>query len=250
MKKSLFVLPIIILCISCSKPFYQLYKTSSENTQATQDMLINQDDNVSVKFDFWTNNGDGSIFIYNRSDQEVFVDLGRSHLVKNDLAYTYYPAVEVQSSTQLVSTGLYMKISLMSPTNVTSLAQLEVRVICLPPKSGKIIPGPRLATSLFTDYELFPGKKEEITVEYSRENSPLTFRNIITYSFDERFEEFEVLDAEFWVSEIGNYRSADFIKTYQVMTPEGEAKSYAEDYRYKHPDSFYIRYKDGDVSLR
>lgn len=213
-------------------------------------MLINQDDNISVEFDFWKNNGDGSILIFNKSDKEVFVDLGRSHLVKNDIAYTYYPAVEVESSTQLAATGMYLKINLMAPTNVSSLAQLEVRIICIPPKSGKIIPGPRLATKLFDDYDLFPGKEEEITVEYTRDNSPLKFRNIVTYSFEEGFEEFDVLDAEFWVSEIGNYRSEEFVNTYHVIKPEGKAKTYAENYRIKAPDSFYIRYQDGDISVR
>lgn len=75
-----------MFCVSCSTVYYQLYKTESNNVKNG----VYEQDSAFVYYNFWGNKGNGDFIFFNNSSRNVYIDLGKSHLIVNGSAQTYF----------------------------------------------------------------------------------------------------------------------------------------------------------------
>ena len=131
-------------------------------------------------------------------------------------------------------------------------AEIEKDIVCVPPQSAKPFTGFSLKNSLFRDCDLlrFPSKKEITSKTFDAESSPLIFKNLIAYGFEETQEDsYKKIETDFWVSEITNYPKEKFIES---KYPEfcGEKSDYQLNYYiYDQPNRFFIKYKKGTTTV-
>jgi len=231
--------------------FYQIYTISSESVHLIGDSYRIDSGNISIEYNFWAEKGNGSFILYNNSDKEIFVDLGRSHLLVNGIAYTYYPNLTTESFSKLTTDGIELKINLWSPTHEASIANLETRIICIPPASGKLIPSYKLNSGIIQDcdYAILPKNGQSEIMKFNKDNSPLLYRNILTYSFSEDFNEAFIINNDFWMSELVNVQDTEFKISEEVFECERKPKIHITVYPFKNPFNFYMGYGWNDVEL-
>ena len=125
--KKLFIYPVILILLSgCSSSiFYQLYKTDSDDLKLQETALLSENPDLKIVYNFWTENGRSDFLISNKTDSSVYIDLGRSHLIVNDIAYTYFQNrtfSEASSSSYTVSSEYANYSSLYSGNSSTSVS--------------------------------------------------------------------------------------------------------------------------------
>jgi hypothetical protein len=109
MKKLAIYLVILMVLSGCSSSiFYQLYKTESSDLKLKERALVSEHQDIDIVYNFWTDNGSSDFLIANKTDSSVYIDLGRSHLIANGMAYTYFrnrTFSEVTSSSFVVTSS-------------------------------------------------------------------------------------------------------------------------------------------------
>jgi hypothetical protein len=260
MKIIISLLGLAFISLSCSSlkivskypaPYFQLYDLNSQSILINDSICISEHGDLEIRYDFWAENGLGDFLLFNKTEKEIFVDLGRSHLVKNNIAESYYPNLLARSSSRLTEEGIDLQISLWTPTKQVSAANLESRIVCIPPFSGKKFHGfelsPRIISSC--DYEIYPAKEESFTMTFSKSDTPLKFRNIVSYSFDESFESTLHIEDDFWVKEITNYPRKRFFKDVKMFECGTNEKIYRRVYNFKSAGRFYKAYSWEDIEI-
>lgn len=275
MKRLIYFLCLITSLTGCvsTEYFYQMYKTESDNLiNSGKGTIIFQSNFIDIYSDFWSDGGNGSFMIYNKTDSNLYLDLGKSHLIINGLAQTYFQnRIFSKSSSSSISIGSsyttgyankytsyasyggsYAKYSgitatsAAAATNATgfSVSYGEIRIICIPPKSGKAIDGFALISTPYRDCDLyrFPSKKSQPSKKFTNENSPLKFTNSITFGFDEEVSNPIIVELSFWVSEIDNFIRDNFIGIRQIEYCGQKSLSKEDYYNYENPQYFFIRY--------
>jgi len=96
-----------LLLFSCAPTFhYQIYKVNSisELSKSNNDALIYEDENSRVFYNFWSEGGDAGFMFFNKSDQNIRINLRESFFIHNKIAYDYFLNREFTSSGSLSST--------------------------------------------------------------------------------------------------------------------------------------------------
>jgi len=141
-----------------------------------------------------------------------------------------YGTSKTSSSSNTLSSGVNFK---------------EKEIICIPPKSAKVISEYNVTGSLFRDCNLFlyPSKKQIRTSNFSEVNSPLVFSNRISYIIEDT-DDIIKLEHKFYVSEISNYSDTDITELKPKERCKDEATSYEKEKHFKDvsPYKFYIKY--------
>jgi hypothetical protein len=124
----------------------------------------------------------------------------------------------------------------------------EKDIICIPPKSAKIISEYNINESLYRDCNLFlyPSKRQIRTSVFSEKESPFVFSNRILYFMEEENTPIKI-EHKFYVSEISNFLDKDITEEKMDKVCEDEPKfhpSYVFSLYFKNPspDKFYIKY--------
>lgn len=112
MKKTLLLLLCIdtILFASCS-PMFSNYQIASMKavgcTTEDASSIVFEDENCKVMYNLWCNSGDAGFLIYNKSDQNLYLDMTESFFVKNGRCFSYYKN-RSYTETKAVATGSRM----------------------------------------------------------------------------------------------------------------------------------------------
>lgn len=261
--KKLIILSSVLLTSCVSSTFYQVYQTNSygnETIEATG--YVYEDANCKLYYDFWGISGDIGFFLYNISDENIYVNLAECFYVCNGAAYDYYLNREYGKNTSVTTSSPSSKteydniIALSNLTNSiitaiaasqgvpintsnnyistnysqnTSVSQKSItyhekNIICIPPKSYKRISEYSINDVIYRycDLLLYPNKKQIDTLTFTLLNSPIVFGNRIAYTKGNS-DSLIRFENNFFVSAICNYPESE-IKKYEIDTFCGESQ--------------------------
>ena len=270
--KTKFYLIIIVLSVltfsSCRTTFYQVYRAvPSDKSMANKDALVYEDDNCEVTYNLWSHGGNMGFGFFNKSKENIYVNLDECYFVQNGVAGDYYLDREFTQTSNVGSkssrkkgasvalTGLNLlgllqtnqgaaevSESLMTSSG-SSVSVKEKKIITIPPGTLKYISEYNINESLYRDCDLlkYPRRKQVKTLHFMKEESPFVFSNRITYRVGESTEPVQ-FENQFYVSEITNYPEKEIVKEdYDEFCGEKSAEKY-NFFKIKSPDRFYIMY--------
>jgi hypothetical protein len=269
-KKILFPAIIAMIMTSCaSKSYYQVYKAMPVNNLVIIDnLLVYEDKNCKVSYNLWGEGGNIGFQFFNKSDRNIYLNLGESFFILNGVSYNYYRSRVFTSSTSsgaTTSRGATVTKSIsglnsldLTQTNRISASNTvgkitpsdfpvlynEEKIVCIPSKTSKFISEYKVNESLFRDCDLFkyPTKKQIKSSTFSKEQSPIVFGNRVAYSIGQtdsliRFEN------EFYVAEISNYPERQMFETKYDENCGQKIMTKTRYFKNVSSDKFYIKYK-------
>ncbi len=265
MKKLItFITLATILLASCNtKPYYQVYEVQSNNVALEDSMFKDVNDEYEITYNLWTEGGDLSFSLYNKTDKNLYVVLPKSSYILNGMAHDYYTDASFTQSVAVASQASYIRgynltKGSWNPTKLTRLFSLssgfmsqkavttkEQAIICIPPKSAKVIKGFNILDVVYKDCdnakENYP-KTSSTLITYNQDNSPLTFRNRIAYSFNENGSEEKYIDHNFWIASFQNFAEKEAFTEIKYMKCEATYQEKAKVFTMGTPYKFYNKY--------
>ena len=274
--KTLNYLIIIALSVltlsSCKTTYYQVYRAvPSDRSMANKDALVYEDENCEVTYNLWSHGGNMGFGFFNKTKENIYLNLDECFFVRNDVANDYYLEREFTQSSNVGSkssrkkggslalTGLNflgliqsnqaaaeVSESLMTSSG-SSVSVKEKKIVTIPPGTLKFIYEYNINQNLYRDCDLlrYPKRSQVRTLQFMKNDSPYVFSNRIAYRVGESAEPVQ-FENEFYVSEITNYPEKEIVdKEYDEFCGEKsmERKSF---FKIMAPDRFYIMYlKDG-----
>lgn len=259
---------------SCKGYFYQVYEVNSNDSKLQDNSLVYENEDCMVLYNLWSYNGELKFAIMNKTEKDIFINMGQSFYVVNGLAVDYYQGrtFTSQSSTQaayLISstsgtgkgTGIWNNdiytenlqtiINTMNDkfvkTASSSVSIEEKEIVCIPAKCYKIFNyysvNPTLLTTCFKDRD-YPKKSYNVG-DYTLESSPMVFKNRIAYGFTKNDVADKHIDNNFWISSITNYSNKEAVES---QKSESECYGIKSSSKYKvfkigGPNKFYKLYK-------
>ncbi len=254
MKKLILIIPILTIfgCYS----YVQLFETESVNTKTEEGFYVYKTDTVKLTYSFWAEKGILSFSIFNKLNVPIYIDWKKSSYIDNANKLNYWIDEEKIESVSYYGGYLYSSTLLKSgyatssgkATSFTTKISPE-RITFIPPKS--IYRKSQFCLLPIDYFELSVNAKsyevnrndspKKITMvyeqSYSKELTPLVFRNFLTFSLSEDFKEEFYIDNEFYISNIKEMDLRHFVGKYL-----GQDKNYKDVYEYpsKSPTSFYL----------
>lgn len=242
MKKLIFTLGCTsMLCSlpSCKSQYFQIYEVAGLDVIKESNNLVFEDDNCRILYNFWSLGGDAGFIFENKTDQDIILDLNQSFYINNGYSNDYFlersfttsksNSESVNSSTKLSIMGVISPLFNLgineTPTELSntyaeglsisrgsSETILEKAELTIPAKSKRVISEYAINKRVlrFCDYKLYPGAKDIKEKKFTSSDSPINFKNIISYRLNDKI--FQISN-EFFVSGITNIPERKEIKT-------------------------------------
>ena len=230
----------------------------SETVQHGKNNLIYDNEDCSVIYNLWGVNGNPGFIVYNHTDENIYIDLNQTHFIRNGVAYDYFLNREHQSGQSRtrgvaasksmqgtfyntifgsqVGDGLTYKKAISvttseAVTNSKSITYKEKDIICIPPKSSKSISEYKITDSPYFNSDLVrqPKNANKKALQFSAENTPLTFSNVIAYQKDGD-SAYNYIENKFYVESVEVLKAETMFVQKTALNP-----LYA-------PERFYLKY--------
>ncbi len=255
MKKSIFIfscLGFLLIFSSCKTTFYQVYKTDTTIPTNKQDgKLVFEDVACKVIYNLWDEGGNVGFQLFNKTEENIYVDLAESFFILNGIAFDYYKdrmysEGDISSLKQMYSGNNKRKDEafIMSNGKTISISRKESRIICIPAKTSKVIFEYKVVDDIYRDCDmlLYPSKSKIKSLSFTRGNSPFVFSNQISYRVGE-CKNMVRMDHEFYVTQITNYPITE-VTYYGYPGFCGEKSKRMQRYLQEgEPNEFYLKYK-------
>lgn len=233
--KNLSLLLIAIACLtSCKTNFYQVYTVETDEAKQEDNSIIFENDECKVYYNLWSNNGKVRFVFSNKTDKDIFINMGQTFFIKNNYAMDYYQGrifaehefVQTATTSGSVnatlhsagfwSSNLYMEdASIIKSANATknikansySTTVKEKEIVCVPARCLKVFSyysaSPSLIVTCYKKKD-YPTTEADIAT-YSKDTTPLKFTNRIAYGFTKDDVAEKHIDNTFWISSVKNY---------------------------------------------
>lgn len=255
-----------LLLFGCSMPYVQVFKTNSSVETNKDGFNVYENDSLKVTYSFWKEKGLMTFSIYNKSDKPLYIDWKKSSYIDNSVKLNYW-IDEEKSKKRSVYRGYYYSGPLLKPGFAisktigasTSSTVKEERITFIPPKSNYyrsqfyIMPNNSFKLNTNAEFDEVPRndkpkKKTKVyKATFTKQNSPLVFRNFLTFSFSEDFDSEFYVDNEFYIKQVLQMDERHFEQYKYDETRKG--KWYIRDENgnpilfsdFKNPSSFYLK---------
>lgn len=275
MKKSLLITVLGLILFGC-KSYVQVFKTNSSIETDADGFYFYENDSLKMTYSFWKAQGLLTFSIYNKLNKPLYVDWKKSSYIDNSVKLNYW--VDEEENKGLSAYGSYYydgpllkpgyAISTTGGTSISSTVKVE-RITFIPPSSNYyrsqfyILPIDFVKLDARTEFDEVPRKDkpnkstEVYKATFTKEESPLVFRNFLTFSFSEDFETEFYVDSEFYIQQILEMDKRHFEQHRYDETKKG--KWFIKDENgnpilfsdFKSPSSFYLKIpKEGSVDYR
>ena len=249
--KNLHYFLISFFLTSCAvTDYYQVFKVNSESGTNGKDKIVFEDKNCIVEYNLWEDGGDIGFKIFNKTDNDLTVDLTKTFFVLNGVAYEYFQN-RIFSKTSSSGTQRtfypyyywYWQPSKITGTSSSSYSTSfnEKSELAIPSKTQIYISEYHIVNARYVNCDLLktPSRSEMKTLKFDKSNSPFVFYNLITYRSkgDENR-----MENKFYVNEITNMpKSEIFMNRY--VNQCGRKLDFPEKvFKDKSPDKFYFHY--------
>lgn len=268
MKKLLFMaVTATMLFSSCSPTYYQVYEVKSNALKQADNSLVYENEDLKVMYNLWSDGGSMNFIVQNKTDRDLFLDMGQSFFILNGEASDYFQNREYTNTIAMTVSASY-GISLFSAVagywpntylvpgtksfiakamkgRSQSVTTKEKEIVCVPANSFKTIKGQDISQHYLrtcnkkVDYP----KQSASAATYTEPSSPTKFRNRISYSFDEKGSDLRQIENDFYLSGITNYSKKAAME--KVKEKVGCSKTSSKTYYFKigGPNKFYQKYK-------
>lgn len=244
----------ILVFGSCSK-FVNVYEVQPVSSGFTTDTyFVYENEVVIIKYSFWRERGVLSYTLYNKMDKPIYIDWKKSSLIRNGQKLDYWndETFTKSKSNSAFNSGLYFgyyDLLTLSTTITESKSVKPERITFIAPRSA-------ITRSKFVLYDLpyvdmkkptnsrsiKESKNDKVYdvkyVGYTKENTPLLFRNYITFSATENFEREASIDNEFYISAILKIKDADFMDR---TVFNKQTKKYEPYIPFMRPEWFFVK---------
>ena len=276
MKKIIFIL-IILLLSSCSSYFYyQVIKTTpvSNDIKVSSTGLVYEDTNCVITYNLWSEGGNIGFKFYNKTDNDIYINLEKCFFVKNGEAYNYFKNRTYTTSSSVGSTqsvGISASKSMTGfnyldliqtnsksvnesvanlETSGTAVSYGEFKVICIPSKTYKYIKEYKILESTYRDCDLirYPEHNEINSFIFTIENSPVVCSNQIEYKVGLNSSAINI-ENKFFISEVTNYPEDEIIQKNDEAYCDENITNPNTIYSFKNysTNKFFIKYiKQGE----
>lgn len=256
------------LLSSCSPTFYQVYEVKSNALKQSDNSLVYENEDLKVLYNLWGAGGTMNFIVQNKTDRDLFLDMGQSFFIFNGEASDYFQNREYTNTVSTVTSSSY-GVSIFSTTagfwpntylvpgtqsliakamkgSSRSVTTKEKEIVCVPANSFKTINGKTMSQQ----YQVTCNKKVDypsqsaVVATYNESSSPSKFRNRISYSFDEKGSDLRQIENDFYLSGITNYSKK--AATEKVKEKVGCSEMFSrKTYYFKigGPNKFYRSYK-------
>lgn len=227
--KKLFLLLLPAMMSSCALKYtyYQVCQAkpvNAEKIETTTNGISYEDENCVIDYSFWAEKGNAGFAIYNKTNKTLCIDMNKSFFVRNGHAFNYEIAQKLSED----------DMPEFSP------------VIAIPPKAYRIIQPRNIMEHLYVDNDLAPYPKESASISFHHYDSPLRFKNYLTYNLGEGTADI-VVDNAFYISKVTNYAEPSFFRfklreEKSGNSMSGSVKVYDKVIRVNTTDCFYLIY--------
>jgi hypothetical protein len=218
--KKLAIYVLITFLWGCTTPYYQLVETKTTNTKVVDDNYVFENDSIKVTYNFWLDRGILNFTIYNKLKKPLYIDWKKSSYINNSIKMNYWNdeastktiseyesssfiflgSRDVYSKTNGISSSLTTKPEII--TFVPPNSNYTRKQFYLTPKSFIKIPVNSYRIEKIPAFN-DPEKQATLYVkDFQKDESPLVFRNFITFSFSDKFDQEFYLDHEFYISRV------------------------------------------------
>lgn len=245
---------------SCSSARDQVVDTRFADFNDSTEFHVSGERDITVVYSFWGDHGRMAFIVQNNSDRAIYIDWFKSSMVLQGVRHPYWKDLQVMSSNGVSQALSMTKRNNQSPFSPFDLSSLSIeahssltvvskqeRISFLPPKARLVVETPHnLVDSIFTknweerevQASYNPNRSTMVKVKtFDRSNSPLAFRNYMSWSFTENFENEFSVDHEFWVEKVTSMTHGQFKGL--VRNEEGQL---VPGYPYRSPKRFYIQF--------
>lgn len=267
MKKFILAIVAVAMLTSCTTYHrYQICKVSSELPTSSTGAYEYKNSACNVVYDFWSEGGDVYFIITNNTNDFLNIDLSKSFLIKNGIAYDYFlnrtsttSASSITSKSASASgtaLGFWNNYAYKVPGSITATTSNsigsqkttaitfeEVPVVVIPPHASKAFSEYSIMRNRYQDCNLYeaPSKAEEAKMSFNLANSPVAFTNYICYRVGNNTSD-QFIENNFYISEVSNqHKDATFHKEKIGCSSDTYQKT-QNVFIKTSPKEFYITY--------
>lgn len=269
LKNGFVIAAVAMLLLSCNPGYYQVFEVKSDVMKLNGNSWVYENEDLEIMYNLWSNGGEMNFIVNNKTDRDVFVDLGRSFFISNSHARDYFQnreytsTVAVSSSLDIVGSKTYLSSegfwpnSYLVPTSQSLVGKLtkgasravhykEKEVICIPAHSFKVINGCSLSPSHFMTcikYQDYP-KHSESVASYTKTDTPEKYCNRISYSFNKDCSDSRQISNDFYLANITNYSKKEALEKVKMQYGCSKSES-STSYYFKigGPNKYYLVYR-------
>ncbi len=260
-------LTIVLLITSCSPIQYQVYEVKAPGMELIKNTLAYENTDVKISYNLWSENGAVRFIVENKTDRNIFIDLGQTFIIKNgfateyfkDRTYTTTTSINKSNTGAITALGTLFYFGNIYDVSVGksvetskglgySVTHKEKKYECIPAHSMKdfyqydIEPNLEIACNKEVDIP----KTSSLVKEYTAETTPMKIVNRVAYSFTEGDKNIVNVDNVFWISKIKNYAKKSAIE--KVSVQDGCKSSVKKSvFKIGCPNMFYKTVKKNNV---
>ena len=252
--KLVFYFSVLSILFTGCKSYIQVFETETTNAEKEGEFYVYETDTVKITYTFWSKKGIVSFAVLNKLDMPIYIDWKKSSYIDNSNKLNYWVDEEISKSAGYYG-GYFYSGPLVKPgfsisegIGVTNVTKVKTeRITFIPPKANyyrsqfHLLPIPYYQFDLNSEYTdtnmpYNPRKKTRVYHKrFTKENSPLVFRNFLAFSLTEDFENEFYIDNEFYLSKMLEMDYEHF--KYQEKDERG---NYRDIKPYKKQTSFYL----------
>ncbi len=259
MKAFLFL--VLVVAASCQSMRFQVVTTKSDTSKSLGSFHVYSNDTISIAYSFWADNGEMSFVIYNKSNRPIYIDWKKSSFIYQGVRQIYWEDKETKvvkgTSASKAGAGKASPFSRFSTValgfgefSAVETTKKPERITFIPPKSqfarnslyelaqsAFSMKDARIETVTLTGYSK---KQTKIKVkDFSKDDSPISFRNFITWSTTEDFKEERYVDNVFYVSNVVSMEPNHF---WGKVPPLEYHYDPSLQPPFAQPDRFYLKF--------
>ena len=246
--KQIFFILFISMLSSCSVTnYYQVFKVTPDRGLINKSNIVFEDKNCIITYNLWNEGGNIGFDFFNKTDNDIIVDLSKTFFVINGVAYEYFQNRTFSNSSTSAS-GLtsnnYLNSSKLTGTNISSqsISRMEKSVITIPSKTLVYISEFSISKSQYFNcsLEVYPSKNKIKPLIFDSLSSPFVFSNLITYKTK---SDSTRVENKFYVNEITNIPYEQMVVEINKDKCGNNLVFPVKVIKNLSPDKFYIHYE-------